>query len=715
MAKIIRNVRFRDGGPARFDAAYLDELRQGLARTRLSWVPEVAENAKPATEGWQIGDISGKAGKSLVIYRDPRHRTHIDFNGDQWKGDDLALIQALKGTSFPETVKLAAGFIGLPAPPPPKPEANWPTIMPVPADAPPPPDPTPEAGEQHEHRHCYRDADGRLLYYVDRFADIEIPASGKRGKRFCPLSLRQPPEGPPRWVKRDPPRLSLYGLERLAGCQQVLLVEGEHKADEAQRLAPPGYAVLSVGSSGKVAKLDYGPLRGRPLVGWPDADRSGLGAKAMAAALAMAQQAGAQVRGMVDVQHMSAFRDGWDLADPWPDDAEDIDGAARMRELIEAARPMEVEAEPKDSGKPERSDLPPLVITKPETLQDMPIPPRRWAVPNWVPVPLVTGLYGDAGLGKSLLLQMLDSSASCGLSWLGIPIDEMPVLGVFCEDPEEEMHRRQANICRYLGVDMRDLGNFRWMNRFGEDNILMEFDGSNRHGRPTDFYYQLRDAILDLRPKLLTFDTVADIFGGNENDRQQVRYFIQVCLGGLARLIDGAVVVSAHPSRAGLRSGEGDGGSTAWAGGFRSRLYLSAPKADAADEALDTNERILARRKANYAPRREDISLLWQDGVFIRTTIPTSSLIESLELDANVLQSLRELIKNGQFVPAGYKAPGGLAQVVRDRCKRYSWASVCTAQERLLADGKLVLVPMGPPSRPRVYIRPADMRYPGEK
>ena len=43
-------------------------------------------------------------------------------------------------------------------------------------------------------------------------------------------------------------------------------------------------------------------------------------------------------------------------------------------------------------------------------------------------------------------------------------------------------------------------------------------------------------------------------------------------------MMDGAVIASAHPSRAGLKTGEGDSGSTAWNAGFRSRLYFSAPK-----------------------------------------------------------------------------------------------------------------------------------------
>ena len=68
---------------------------------------------------------------------------------------------------------------------------------------------------------------------------------------------------------------------------------------------------------------------------------------------------------------------------------------------------------------------------------------------------------------------------------------------------------------------MRDLGNMRWLNRFGMDNILMEFDSNSRRGNFTPFYWQLVEAIKEFQPRILILDTVADLFGANENDRQR--------------------------------------------------------------------------------------------------------------------------------------------------------------------------------------------------
>ena len=89
------------------------------------------------------------------------------------------------------------------------------------------------------------------------------------------------------------------------------------------------------------------------------------------------------------------------------------------------------------------------------------------------------------------------------------------------------------------------------MPRLGEDNILMTFSRKGV-GELTTFHRHVVEAALDLKVRLVIIDTAADTFGGNENDRGQVRQFVQRALGQIALKIDGAVVCCAHPSRAGL-------------------------------------------------------------------------------------------------------------------------------------------------------------------
>ena len=154
-----------------------------------------------------------------------------------------------------------------------------------------------------------------------------------------------------------------------------------------------------------------------------------------------------------------------------------------------------------------------------------------------------------------------------------------------------------------------------WLVRLGDDNILMRFDRVGAH--VTEFAKQIIATAKALGVKLVFIDTVADTFGGNESDRGQVRQYVQAALGFVAREIGGTVVVCAHPSRSGLASGEGDGGSTGWNNAFRSRLSLERPKGEDKDTAPDPDERILVRRKANYASRDEVINLRWQAGSFV--------------------------------------------------------------------------------------------------
>jgi RecA-family ATPase len=232
-------------------------------------------------------------------------------------------------------------------------------------------------------------------------------------------------------------------------------------------------------------------------------------------------------------------------------------------------------------------------------------------VPDWVPRGVVTGLYGDGAVGKSLVAMQLLSATALGQPWLGLDVTPGRALGVFCEDDETELQRRQWAINRSLGVDASQLQNLRYLARLGHDNSMITFDGGDV-GTPTPFTAELDQLCGEFRPDLLVLDTIADLFPANENDRAKVRQFIQRILGGLARRHNCAVLALGHPSLSGITTGTGQSGSTAWNNTFRSRFYLTRESGDDADP----NARLLSRKKANYAPRDADVRLQWQDGVF---------------------------------------------------------------------------------------------------
>ena len=190
-------------------------------------------------------------------------------------------------------------------------------------------------------------------------------------------------------------------------------------------------------------------------------------------------------------------------------------------------------------------------------------------------------------------------------------------LAVYCEDSNDELWRRQRDINLDYGVSNNDLGDVHWMPRLGEDNLMMVF-GRNGAGELTKFHQHILIASLDLKARLVIIDTAADVFGGNENDRNHVRQFVSRALGSIAQKINGAVLLCAHPSRTGLNKGadgaEGDSGSTGWSNSLRSRLFLRTPSLDNG-EVPDPNARVLQRKKANYATRNDEIKLRWRNGV----------------------------------------------------------------------------------------------------
>jgi RecA-family ATPase len=91
-------------------------------------------------------------------------------------------------------------------------------------------------------------------------------------------------------------------------------------------------------------------------------------------------------------------------------------------------------------------------IIGPRFLRGAKPPERKWIVPDWIPYGVVTGLYGDGGLGKSLLAQQLQTCTALGRPWLGLPVQKVASLGVYCEDSRDEILRRQSEINAAYGA-----------------------------------------------------------------------------------------------------------------------------------------------------------------------------------------------------------------------------------------------------------------------
>ena len=279
---------------------------------------------------------------------------------------------------------------------------------------------------------------------------------------------------------------------------------------------------------------------------------------------------------------------------------------------------------PRTSGAAHQAEASSLELVDPRTLAGVPIPVREWIVEDWLPFGHVTISYGDGGVGKTLLAQQLMASCATGAYWMGLTPRRCKVFGLFCEDDADEVHRRQDRINDALGISWAELGDMRWACAVGADNVLVRFEADGRWAT-TPRFDQVIAAARDFGAQLIVIDTAADTFGGNENDRQQVRAYLGPVLTKLARDIGGAVLLNAHPSRSGMSStGDVDGGSTAWSNTARSRWSLTRPPAEDGAE-LDVNARVLTRRKANYSSIGDAIALQWRDGVLMTRSTATAA------------------------------------------------------------------------------------------
>ena len=198
-------------------------------------------------------------------------------------------------------------------------------------------------------------------------------------------------------------------------------------------------------------------------------------------------------------------------------------------------------------------------------------------------------------------------------------------------------------------------------------------------------------------------DNSADVFGGNENDRAQVRQFIGM-LRGLAMVANAGALLTSHPSLTGISTGTGLSGSTAWNASVRSRLYLKRATT-AENEEPDPNLRVLEVMKNNYGPVGETIPLRWKDGLFLPTPAPGSleKLAREQKVDGLFLVLLDRWKEQGRNVSdkpkANTYAPGRFAEEPEAKADHVSKRELAEGMERLFRANRIRSEPYGPPSR----------------
>jgi RecA-family ATPase len=195
-----------------------------------------------------------------------------------------------------------------------------------------------------------------------------------------------------------------------------------------------------------------------------------------------------------------------------------------------------------------------------------------------------------------------------------------------------------------------------------------------------------------VKPVALFLDTCADVYGGDEIKRSQVRQFI----GQLRKLAiekDVAVILLYHPSQSGIESGKGTSGSTAWANSARAAVYMTR---DGRKDDADEDVRKLKTTKSNYGKFGDGLTVRWEKGVFVlddphrppsveakaKQVRAEKLFLERLDQhNAPVTRKRLTTLKSGNYAPRLLHKMGACEFSVRDFER---------AMTNLLAEGKII-------------------------
>jgi RecA-family ATPase len=527
----------------------------------------------------------------------------------------------------------------------------------------------------------YTDNKGDLLYQV---------------LRYEPKTFRQRrPDGKGGWIwsVKDCRRV-VYRLSDLLKYPDacVFVCEGEKDAD---RVASLDHCATTV-ACGDWTKDCVRALAGRDVFILEDNDEAGR-RKALGAAQALHG-----VAKTLRIVRLPDLPDKGDVSD-WLD--ADARNASKFADVCFDTPHWTPETNTIATPAPAQADnaaLEPLVFIDIVTWQGQPIPEREWAVRDRIPARAVTLLSGDGGVGKTILALHLGVATVLGRDWLSAMPEIGPVLGIFCEDDESEIHRRLARMVEHYGVSFADLADLHLISLAGQDALLAT---PNRTGlmMPTKLFERIRDAACTIKPRLILLDNSADVFGGSENDRAQVRQFIGL-LRGLAMASGAAILLTSHPSLTGMNNGSGLSGSTAWNASVRSRLYLKRAATEK-DEEPDPDLRVVEVMKANYGPVGETITVRWKDGLFLPVPAPGSleRMAREQRVDDLFLRLLDRWNEQGRPVSdkvnANSYAPARFAEEPEAKADRIGKRELADSMGRLFRADKIHNATYGKPSR----------------
>jgi RecA-family ATPase len=355
---------------------------------------------------------------------------------------------------------------------------------------------------------------------------------------------------------------------------------------------------------------------------------------------------------------------------------------------------------------PDEDEAPPLEWLDMSAWDSEPPPERRWAIKDRVPLNQAGLLSGEGGTGKSIIELTKNVAHVAAKDWLGSMPELGPAFYLGAEDERDELHRRIAAIASHFGVTFKELieGGLHVMCLLGQDATLCAASSKSGKVEPTGLYRRIYEAAGDIKPKNISIDTLSRAFAGNEIDRVQV-YAFAMHMQALAMVAGGSVTVLSHPSLAGIASGSGISGSTAWHGAFRFRQYLKSTKFDAGEQP-DNDLRQLEFKKNQYGPTAETVVLRYSRGLFLPEAGISNldRVAREAKAEEVFLELLRRFSTQGRNVSekpnAPTYAPAAFAKEADAKNQNIRKPDFEAAMRRLFACNKLHVENYGRPSRP---------------
>jgi RecA-family ATPase len=362
-----------------------------------------------------------------------------------------------------------------------------------------------------------------------------------------------------------------------------------------------------------------------------------------------------------------------------------------------AAKIVEKEAE-----KTEEPPHTPAVFRSVWDALKTPPKPRVWHLEHWMPGDDVTGLWSDGGIGKTTLGMQLGYCTAGNMPFLGMPVRAGGSFYLTAEEHDDELDFRNHQIAN--GIIIPD-GAIRYpfdvVSRAGEDALLARFT-KNGVMEPTPLWKEIVERIGDIKYAYVGIDPSADVFGGNEINRAEVRAFVNL-LRKPAIQFQCAILLMGHASVDGMKTGRGYSGSTAWNNSVRARWYFQRPASEDGEEEEETDLRELSLKKSNRGKPGQSLLLNWNVGWFGvcgGTTLQQKG-VAAIEAKAKFMALLAAAASQGRNVshkttsnnygPTMFaKAPDG---------KPHRKADYERAMEELFSEERIKVVPYGAASR----------------